>query len=80
MTKSRQDAIVPRLNRVFSGRCSPSSCGCPGGRLGPDMVRFKSKLEAVTLTEDRMDGIGFVDAVSGPDLRVSFSRSANLLL
>ena len=49
MTKSRQDAIVPRLNRVFSGRCSPSSCGYPGRRLGPDKVSFKPILEAITL-------------------------------
>ena len=33
-----------------------------------------------TLTEDGMDGSSFVDAVSGPDRRISFSRSANLLL
>ena len=49
MTKSRQDAIVPRLNRVFSGQCSPSSCGCPDSRIGPDMVSSKPILEDITL-------------------------------
>ena len=48
-----------------------SSCGCSDRRLGPDMVGFKPVLEAFLLFEAGMDGSDFVDAVSGPDLRVS---------
>ena len=40
------------------------------GRLGPDMVSYKPSLEAVTLTEDGMDGGSFIDAVGGPDLLI----------